>query len=314
MSVFKRVICLCLVFTLVSAFFLIPAQAASFSGVKGPTLVKQNGIWYYVKNGAVCYDTSLVKFNNEWYYVKNGTVQMSANGLVKSGSGTWYYIQNGICPDYEGFVSFSGQKYYVWDGVVQTTISGAVEVNGNTYYLKNGVLTVCHSNGHAFSGGICTRCSVTDGSNPRATVVNWLINNGKYSDGDYSYYFLLSEDDEDGILVTYDEEDDELDIFSMLHTSDGSASSSVLLKVESGSFAVDYDGSVYCAVYGYIDPATYTDTTWPTFYKYEGMSVLEESMKDIANDRVVTAVYSFGIFLRKYVGLSLADMGYYCIN
>ena len=60
MSTMKRLVSLCLCLVMVAAYCLLPVQAVDpFRGVKSPTLVKWGGIWYYVKNGEVCMDTTL---------------------------------------------------------------------------------------------------------------------------------------------------------------------------------------------------------------------------------------------------------------
>ena len=95
MSLCKRLVSLCLCLAMLAAFLLIPVQSASaFAGVKGPTLVKQNGIWYYVKNGAVCKDTTLVKYSGSWYYVRKGQVDFSYSGRVLF-NGRYYTVRQG---------------------------------------------------------------------------------------------------------------------------------------------------------------------------------------------------------------------------
>ena len=109
----KRAVCLCLACLLLLG--ALPLQAygvPDFSGVEGTTLVKRDGVWYYVKDGAVCYDTTLIKFNGSWYYVENGKVNFSKTTLVKY-NGTWYYVTGGKLIRTTGWCSYGNQKYYV---------------------------------------------------------------------------------------------------------------------------------------------------------------------------------------------------------
>ena len=127
--------CLCLV--------LLPVQAQaqtppSFSQVKGATLMKHNGIWYYVKDGAVCYDTTLVKWGGSWYYVKNGTTQPNLTTLVKH-NGSWWYVVNGkVASNTTSLVKYNGEWWYVVKGKVASGTTTLIKYNNEWWYVVRG--------------------------------------------------------------------------------------------------------------------------------------------------------------------------------
>jgi len=137
------------------------------------------------------------------------------------------------------------------------------------------------------------------------------MSNGNYSDGRYAYTFTLPNEEADVVVMSYNYDDDAVYITSFIYSSDGTASNGVTLNVESGDFLSIYDGSVYCSVMGYVDPATYTEKTQPSFYQYEGLSYLEDSMEELAKSGLKATVAVYGYFLDEYVGLDLDDMGFY---
>ena len=139
MSLCKRLVSLCLCLAMLAAFLLIPVQSAtSFAGVKGPTLVKQNGIWYYVKDGAVCKDTTLVKYSGSWYYVKNGTVQSSLTSLVKY-NGEWWYVVNGkVASNTTSLVKYNGEWWYVVKGKIASNTTTLIKYNNEWWYVVKG--------------------------------------------------------------------------------------------------------------------------------------------------------------------------------
>ena len=98
MAHFKKALSLLLVFALfASCVILMPGNTAAADpllSIQGPTLVEQDGSWYYVKDGQVCHDTALVEFNGQQYYVKDGKVASDLTTLVKV-DGSWYYIYKG---------------------------------------------------------------------------------------------------------------------------------------------------------------------------------------------------------------------------
>ena len=139
MSTFKRLVSLCLCLAMLGAFLLIPVQSASnFAGIKGPTLVKQNGIWYYVKDGAVCKDTTLVKYSGSWYYVKNGTTQPNLTTLVKY-NGEWWYVVNGkVASNTTTLVKYNNEWWYVVKGKIAGQTTNLIKYNGEWFYVVKG--------------------------------------------------------------------------------------------------------------------------------------------------------------------------------
>ena len=139
MLTLKRIAALCLCLVLLVGLCPKEAFAApSFKGVKGPTLVKYSGTWYYVKNGTVCYDTTLVKYSGSWYYVKNGTTQPSMTTLVKY-SGEWWYVVGGrVASSTTSLVKYNGEWWYVVGGKVASATTGLVKYNGEWWYVVKG--------------------------------------------------------------------------------------------------------------------------------------------------------------------------------
>ena len=139
MSTLKRLAALCLCLLLLVG--LCPREvfaAPSFPGVKGPTLVKQSGTWYYVKNGSVCYDTTLVKYSGSWYYVKNGTTQPGMTTLVKY-NGSWWYVVNGrVASKTTSLVKYNNEWWYVVNGKVASSTTSLVKYNNEWWYVVKG--------------------------------------------------------------------------------------------------------------------------------------------------------------------------------
>lgn len=132
---------------LVLGFVLMPnrAEAASISKVNshvadvaGPTLVKYDGTWYYVKNGKVDYSTTLVKYNGTWYYVSGGTLK-NATTLCKY-NGKWYYVENGKLSGKTTLVKYNGTWFYVSGGTLKNATT-LCKYNGKWYYVENGKLS-----------------------------------------------------------------------------------------------------------------------------------------------------------------------------
>ena len=117
------------------------AEATSFSGVKGPTLVKSNGVWYYVKDGQVCNVTTLVKYNGSWWYVVNGKVASNTTTLVKYNNEWWYYVNKGKVNTTAVDVSYINSTNYTYDS--QGRLSGEYDRYFSTryYYDSLGLLT-----------------------------------------------------------------------------------------------------------------------------------------------------------------------------
>lgn len=128
--------------------------------VKATTLVKYNGVWFYVKNGKwsnkattlVKYKdqwfyvkngkwankaTTLVKYKDKWFYVKNGKWNTKDTTLVKYQS-KWFYVKGGKWAKDTAIVNYSGKKFYVKGGIAQLDFTGRVKIDGKTYYVKNG--------------------------------------------------------------------------------------------------------------------------------------------------------------------------------
>lgn len=112
---------------------LVPAGSNGI--VKGT-----NGVYYYVKNGAVQTGTTgMIASGGKTYYVSKGVWQSKAAGLKKVGSKT-YYISGGLLQSGKtGFVKNGSKKYYVIKGVVQSGKTGFVKIGSKKYYVTKGV-------------------------------------------------------------------------------------------------------------------------------------------------------------------------------
>lgn len=112
---------------------LVPAGSNGI--VKGT-----DGVYYYVKNGAVQTGTTgMIASGGKTYYVSKGVWQSKAAGLKKVGSKT-YYISGGLLQSGKtGFVKNGNKKYYVIRGVVQSGKTGFVKIGSKKYYLTKGV-------------------------------------------------------------------------------------------------------------------------------------------------------------------------------
>ncbi len=102
------------------------------------TLVKYNGVWFYVEDGIWNKDTTtLAKHRDTWFYIKNGKWSSKPTTLINSGA-QWLYIKNGKWSKTTTIVKYSGKKFYVKDGIAQLDFSGKKKINGKTYTIKNG--------------------------------------------------------------------------------------------------------------------------------------------------------------------------------
>lgn len=112
---------------------LVPAGSNGI--VKGT-----DGVYYYVKNGAVQTGTTgMIASGGKTYYVSKGVWQSKAAGLKKVGSKT-YYISGGLLQSGKtGFVKSGSKKYYVIKGVVQSGKTGFVKIGSKKYYVTKGV-------------------------------------------------------------------------------------------------------------------------------------------------------------------------------
>lgn len=112
---------------------LVPAGSNGI--VKGT-----NGVYYYVKNGAVQTGTTgMIASGGKTYYVSKGVWQSKAAGLKKVGSKT-YYISGGLLQSGKtGFVKSGSKKYYVIKGAVQSGKTGFVKIGSKKYYVTKGV-------------------------------------------------------------------------------------------------------------------------------------------------------------------------------
>ena len=99
-----------------------------------------DGVYYYVKNGAVQTGTTgMIASGGKTYYVSKGVWQSKAAGLKKVGSKT-YYISGGLLQSGKtGFVKNGSKKYYVIKGVVQSGKTGFVKIGSRKYYVAKGV-------------------------------------------------------------------------------------------------------------------------------------------------------------------------------
>ena len=129
---------------------LLPGQAQAAAA---PTLVKKNGVWYYVENDALNPKaTTLCKYNGAWYYVENGKVNFSATTLCKY-KGTWYYVEKGkVNFNATTLCKYKGTWYYVEKGKVNFNTTTLCQYNGKWYYVSGGKLqssatTLCKYNG-----------------------------------------------------------------------------------------------------------------------------------------------------------------------
>lgn len=112
---------------------LVPAGSNGI--VKGT-----DGVYYYVKNGAVQTGTTgMIASGGKTYYVSKGVWQSKAAGLKKVGSKT-YYISGGLLQSGKtGFVKSGSKKYYVIKGAVQSGKTGFVKIGSKKYYVTKGV-------------------------------------------------------------------------------------------------------------------------------------------------------------------------------
>ena len=148
MKLMKRLIGLSLalatVFTLCFSLLLPQTQATasttstSFAGVKGPTLVKCDGVWYYVKNGAVCYDRTLVKYSGAWWFVKDGKVASDLTTLVKYNNEWWYVVNGKVASNTTSLVKYNNEWWYVVKGKIASKTTSLVKYNNEWWYVVKG--------------------------------------------------------------------------------------------------------------------------------------------------------------------------------
>ena len=128
---------------------------------EGPTLMQIDGEWVYVKDHAVCTETTLVNYGGNWYYVSGGKVNFDATGLFNYG-GTYYFVNKGVVDfktetlvNYGGswwhvkggqvvfdttLVNYGENWYYVGGGKVDFNAAGLFNYGGTYYYINKGAV------------------------------------------------------------------------------------------------------------------------------------------------------------------------------
>ena len=188
----------------------VVSLAADFSGIAGPTLVKDEyGTWNYIVNGEVCYDYTLVKYNNAWWHVEGGTLCYDEE--IVPYNGKYYYVNDSrVQFGFSGVVwcyhAELGTDYYlIKNGVLDTSAVAFADYDGTTMYFKNGVqcfdnTLVKYNNEwwHVHYGSVCEDQAIIP-YNGR----NYFVNQGKVqfgftgvtgaSDADYNWnYYNVS--------------------------------------------------------------------------------------------------------------------------
>ena len=148
MTMFKRITGLCLCLLLLVSFCPSPqfvraavetkAGASAFTGIQGPTLVKEDSVWYYVKNGAICYDTTLVKYNGEWWYVVKGKIASNTTNLIKYNNEWFYVVKGKVASKTTTLIKYNGGWYYIYKGKLAAKTTTLFKYNGTWYYVENG--------------------------------------------------------------------------------------------------------------------------------------------------------------------------------
>ncbi|MBR4116675.1 MAG: hypothetical protein IKK65_01145, partial [Clostridia bacterium] len=63
--------------------------------VLDPTLVKIDGVWYYLEDGVKTNKTTLVKYSGKWFYLENGIWDAKITNTLVKYEGKWFYIKGG---------------------------------------------------------------------------------------------------------------------------------------------------------------------------------------------------------------------------
>ena len=130
------------------------AEAASFSEVTGPTLVKNDGVWYYVKDGKICNITTLVKWGGEWWYVVNGKVASNTTSLVKYNNEWWYVVKGKVASNTTSLVKYNNEWWYVVKGKIAANTTTLVKHSGSWYYIVKGKLAAKTTTLFQYNGAV----------------------------------------------------------------------------------------------------------------------------------------------------------------
>jgi hypothetical protein len=104
-----------------------------------PTLLKQDGVWYYYVDGYKSTDSALVNYNGKTYYVIGGVWSSKITDTLYKIDGKWHYIKDGKFASTETtLVKYNGKWYHVKNGL-KTTSTTLVKYNSKWYYVEKGV-------------------------------------------------------------------------------------------------------------------------------------------------------------------------------
>ena len=109
--------------------------------VESDALIKENGVWYYYKNGVKSDQTTLVKYSGKWFYVVDGIWDAKITNTLVKYEGKWFYIKGGKWNSNleEGLYKYNGVYFWIKSGKWNSKIEdGLYKYSGKWFYIKDG--------------------------------------------------------------------------------------------------------------------------------------------------------------------------------
>lgn len=115
-------------------YLTIPTrEALNFAGATTGVAKAANGIWYYLKDGAVMYaETTVQKNANGWWFVDQGKVNFDYTGFAENENGWWYVEKGQVKFNKNGVITAAGLDgwWLVKDSKVSNETTVAKNENG----------------------------------------------------------------------------------------------------------------------------------------------------------------------------------------
>ena len=109
--------------------------------VEKPTLLKEDGKWYYYENGVKSNKTTLVKYEGKWFYLENGIWDAKITNTLVKCEGNWFYIKGGKWNSKmaEGLYKYNGVYFWIQNGKWNSSMKdGLHKYSGKWFYIKDG--------------------------------------------------------------------------------------------------------------------------------------------------------------------------------
>lgn len=118
-------------------------------------LMKSDGNWYHIENGAVSSRSGLYSNTTGWWNVVNGKVN-TATGIIKAADGNWYCFDRGrrVFTANETVMKNENGWWYLADGKVDFSFTGIASNANGSWYLQGGKVNFDYSGTITWQGAV----------------------------------------------------------------------------------------------------------------------------------------------------------------